>query len=260
MPPRACAEATTVSARVVFPDDSGPKISTTRPRGKPPTPRGGVHRQHPGRDRRDINGGRAEPHDGAAAVLFFDLAEGDVQRAGALVAGLFLDGGFREFRWHGETSSGRVGGREPPTAPAPVGFINCCGCYGRKSGRFCPTRPDTGQPDRRGVFSSPWTKQDGIRPAMTSRLIASLCVANRSEYARKCLPIRALSAGRLARLGARPTLSTDCQDGSRKSLDRSSGRAVRRPPASPAGDRGGSADRRTRPAARAGSRGPHRGR
>ena len=32
--------------------------------------------------------------------------------------------------------------------------------------------------------SSPWTKQDGIRSAMTSRLTASFCVVNRSEYAR----------------------------------------------------------------------------
>ena len=31
---------------------------------------------------------------------------------------------------------------------------------------------------------SPWTKQDGIQSAMTSRLTASLCVAKRSEYAR----------------------------------------------------------------------------
>ena len=37
-PPSAWAEATTVSARVVFPEDSGPNTSTTRPRGKPPTP------------------------------------------------------------------------------------------------------------------------------------------------------------------------------------------------------------------------------
>ena len=34
------------------------------------------------------------------------------------------------------------------------------------------------------MVNSPWTKQDGIRPVMTSRLTASLCVANRSEYAR----------------------------------------------------------------------------
>ena len=37
-PPRFCACAMTVSVKVVLPDDSGPKTSTTRPRGKPPTP------------------------------------------------------------------------------------------------------------------------------------------------------------------------------------------------------------------------------
>ena len=46
---------------------------------------------------------------------------------------------------------------------------------------------------------------------MTSRRSASPCVANRSEYARECLPIRALSAGRLTGPGARPALSTGCQ-------------------------------------------------
>jgi hypothetical protein len=35
----AWAWAMTWSARVVLPDDSGPKISTTRPRGNPPTPK-----------------------------------------------------------------------------------------------------------------------------------------------------------------------------------------------------------------------------
>src|SRR3954447_2617475 len=39
MPPLRCASATTCMASVDLPDDSGPKISTTRPRGKPPTPR-----------------------------------------------------------------------------------------------------------------------------------------------------------------------------------------------------------------------------
>src|SRR5690348_4095762 len=38
MPPAFCASATTCRASVVLPDDSGPKISTTRPRGMPPTP------------------------------------------------------------------------------------------------------------------------------------------------------------------------------------------------------------------------------
>src|SRR5580704_16482852 len=39
MPPSFCASATTCRATVVFPDDSGPKISEIRPRGNPPTPR-----------------------------------------------------------------------------------------------------------------------------------------------------------------------------------------------------------------------------
>src|SRR5205814_155013 len=38
MPPVFWACAITCNAMVVFPEDSGPKISTTRPRGKPPTP------------------------------------------------------------------------------------------------------------------------------------------------------------------------------------------------------------------------------
>src|SRR6059036_2430202 len=38
MPPRRWASATTWSASVVLPEDSGPKISVTRPRGRPPTP------------------------------------------------------------------------------------------------------------------------------------------------------------------------------------------------------------------------------
>src|SRR5664279_4727158 len=39
MPPLRWASATTCMARVDLPDDSGPKISTTRPRGRPPMPR-----------------------------------------------------------------------------------------------------------------------------------------------------------------------------------------------------------------------------
>src|ERR1035441_10711255 len=38
MPPAFCASAITCSAMVVFPEDSGPKTSLMRPRGKPPTP------------------------------------------------------------------------------------------------------------------------------------------------------------------------------------------------------------------------------
>ena len=38
-PPSFCASAMTCSESVVLPDDSGPKISMMRPRGRPPTPR-----------------------------------------------------------------------------------------------------------------------------------------------------------------------------------------------------------------------------
>src|SRR5215204_4986897 len=38
-PPAFCASAMMCRARVVLPEDSGPKISTIRPRGTPPTPR-----------------------------------------------------------------------------------------------------------------------------------------------------------------------------------------------------------------------------
>ena len=37
-PPLRCASATTCVASVDLPDDSGPKISTIRPRGRPPMP------------------------------------------------------------------------------------------------------------------------------------------------------------------------------------------------------------------------------
>src|SRR5271157_1762800 len=39
MPPAFWASAITCRAMVVLPEDSGPKISLTRPRGKPPTPK-----------------------------------------------------------------------------------------------------------------------------------------------------------------------------------------------------------------------------
>ncbi len=38
VPPWLCAEAMMASVSVVLPEDSGPKISMTRPRGMPPTP------------------------------------------------------------------------------------------------------------------------------------------------------------------------------------------------------------------------------
>src|ERR1035438_8195509 len=37
-PPAFCASAIKCKVKVVLPEDSGPKISITRPRGKPPTP------------------------------------------------------------------------------------------------------------------------------------------------------------------------------------------------------------------------------
>src|SRR2546428_296826 len=47
MPPRRWASAMTWRARVVLPEDSGPKISTTRPRGIPPTPRAASRESEP---------------------------------------------------------------------------------------------------------------------------------------------------------------------------------------------------------------------
>ena len=46
-PPAFCACAITCSASVVLPEDSGPKISTTRPRGNPPTPRAASSEMEP---------------------------------------------------------------------------------------------------------------------------------------------------------------------------------------------------------------------
>ena len=47
MPPRRCASAMTWSESVVLPEDSGPKISITRPRGTPPTPRAASREREP---------------------------------------------------------------------------------------------------------------------------------------------------------------------------------------------------------------------
>ena len=46
-PPRFCAWAMRVRVSVVLPEDSGPKTSTIRPRGKPPTPRARSMRRLP---------------------------------------------------------------------------------------------------------------------------------------------------------------------------------------------------------------------
>ena len=59
---------------VVLPEDSGPKISTTRPRGKPPTPSAASKEIAPvGITAMGTIFLRAQPHDGAFAKLLFDL-------------------------------------------------------------------------------------------------------------------------------------------------------------------------------------------
>ena len=79
MPPSFCASAMICSVRVVLPDDSGPKISTTRPRGTPPMPRAKSRLTDPvemdGIDRDGVL--LAQPHDRALAELFLDLADGE---------------------------------------------------------------------------------------------------------------------------------------------------------------------------------------
>ena len=66
---------------VVFPEDSGPKISTIRPRGTPPMPERQVERQGAGRDRLDLDRALvAEPHQGALAEVALDLGDGGLQR------------------------------------------------------------------------------------------------------------------------------------------------------------------------------------
>ena len=63
-----------------MPEDSGPKISTMRPRGRPPMPSARSSASDPV----EIDAGRdlavvAHPHDRALAELALDLAEGDVE-------------------------------------------------------------------------------------------------------------------------------------------------------------------------------------
>ena len=81
MPPVFCASATTCSAIVVLPDDSGPKISKMRPRGKPPMPSADIHRDRSGRNHRNRHDRvfRTQPQDRAFAELLLDLAQGNAQ-------------------------------------------------------------------------------------------------------------------------------------------------------------------------------------
>ena len=80
MPPLRWAWATTCRASVVLPLDSGPKISTTRPRGMPWPPRAMSSERLPvGMPViwRDVVG--AQGHDGPFAELLLDLGDGDFQ-------------------------------------------------------------------------------------------------------------------------------------------------------------------------------------
>ncbi len=75
-PPRFCAWPITDSASVVLPDDSGPKISTTRPRGKPPMPSATSTASEPvGMNSIGLDLARAEAHDRALAELPLDLRQ-----------------------------------------------------------------------------------------------------------------------------------------------------------------------------------------
>ena len=81
-PPIRCASAMMCCTSVVLPDDSGPKISITRPRGMPPTPSamssaiepvGIVSTAMP-------QLGFAQLHDRALAELLFDLRDDVLDR------------------------------------------------------------------------------------------------------------------------------------------------------------------------------------
>ena len=86
MPPSFCACAITCSASVVLPDDSGPKISMTRPARHAADAERIVQA-----DRAGGNGGNgvarvflAEAHDRALAELLLDLADGHLDGLSAL--------------------------------------------------------------------------------------------------------------------------------------------------------------------------------
>ena len=69
-----------------MPDDSGPKISMTRPRGRPPTPSARSSDRAPVWT--DVDGHRAllaHPHDGPLAELLVDLGECHLERLVAIV-------------------------------------------------------------------------------------------------------------------------------------------------------------------------------
>ena len=85
----------TCSASVVLPEDSGPKISMTRPRGTPPIAERVVDADGAGRDGLDRldRALLAEPHDRALAELLLDLADGQLDRLHALaILAVFVTG------------------------------------------------------------------------------------------------------------------------------------------------------------------------
>ena len=78
-PPAFCACAITCSAMVVLPDDSGPKISITRPRGKPPTAERRIERKAAGGNHRNRDGVvRAQAQHRALAELLVHRHQGEI--------------------------------------------------------------------------------------------------------------------------------------------------------------------------------------
>ena len=85
MPPLRCASATTCMASVDLPEDSGPKISTTRPRGRPADAERQVERQGAGGHGLDGHRGLlAHPHDRALAELLVDRCQRHLERLVAI--------------------------------------------------------------------------------------------------------------------------------------------------------------------------------
>jgi hypothetical protein len=68
-----------------LPDDSGPKISTTRPARQAADTEGVIDADRAGGDRLDRRNrvALAEAHDGTLAKLLFNLANGNVNGSGA---------------------------------------------------------------------------------------------------------------------------------------------------------------------------------
>ena len=95
MPPLRWASAMMCRLTVVLPEPSGPKTSTTRPRGMPPTPERDVERERSRGDHGEPGARRMVPqlHDGALAELLLDLLERDVEHLVAIHRSLLLTHG-----------------------------------------------------------------------------------------------------------------------------------------------------------------------